>query len=140
MASKAMEQAEKADFIYIMELVAGLIHENAKEKGFWEARDLVYYLFGEQHINHNERDRLLTESKLSSLCKVHEEISEAVDGIKKEEMSVKLPGFTSEEEELADAVIRILDYGRAHDLELSQAIVKKMEFNKSREYMHGKKS
>ena len=46
--------------------------------------------------------------------------------------------FSNLEEELADAVIRIMDYAFGKDLDVAGAIVAKMEYNESREFMHGK--
>jgi NTP pyrophosphatase (non-canonical NTP hydrolase) len=42
------------------------------------------------------------------------------------------------EEELADVVIRIMDYAFGHDFDVAGAILAKIEYNKSREFMHGK--
>ena len=46
--------------------------------------------------------------------------------------------YSSLEEELADTVIRIMDYAFGNDLDIAGAIIAKIEYNKSREYMHGK--
>ena len=43
------------------------------------------------------------------------------------------------EEEIADAVIRLLDLAGCYDIDLDWHVKAKMEFNKSRPYMHGKK-
>ena len=43
------------------------------------------------------------------------------------------------EDELADAVIRILDLAEARGIDLEWQIMKKLEYNKSRPYKHGKK-
>ena len=46
--------------------------------------------------------------------------------------------LSSVEEELADAVIRIMDYAFGKDLDVAGAIVAKIEYNSDREFMHGK--
>ena len=51
--------------------------------------------------------------------------------------SNKIIEFSNLEEELADAVIRIMDYAFGKDLDIG-AILAKLEYNKSREFMHGK--
>ena len=51
---------------------------------------------------------------------------------------IRLLSFSSLEEELADVVIRIMDYSFGKDLDIAGAILAKMEYNESREYMHGK--
>ena len=42
------------------------------------------------------------------------------------------------EAELADAIIRIMDFAQEYDLNLADAILAKHEYNKSRPYKHGK--
>ena len=41
--------------------------------------------------------------------------------------------------ELADVIIRCFDMAEYYGIDLEEAILKKMEFNKTRPYMHGKK-
>ena len=53
--------------------------------------------------------------------------------------SEKIPGFSKVEEELADAVIRILDFAGGRGLDLEGALVAKMRYNESRPYRHGGK-
>lgn len=53
--------------------------------------------------------------------------------------STKIPGFSSIEEEVADLVIRALDFSYCEKLDLSNAIAAKLEFNAKRPYRHGKK-
>ena len=52
--------------------------------------------------------------------------------------SAKIDGFTSEEEELADAVIRILDFAGRKGYRLGAAILAKHAYNLSRPRKHGK--
>jgi NTP pyrophosphatase (non-canonical NTP hydrolase) len=52
--------------------------------------------------------------------------------------SLKIPGFSQVEEELADLVIRAMDYAGAHDLALGAAIVAKHAYNVGRPIRHGK--
>jgi NTP pyrophosphatase (non-canonical NTP hydrolase) len=42
-------------------------------------------------------------------------------------------------EELADCCIRIFDYCGARKIDLEKTLLKKIEYNKSRPYRHGKK-
>ncbi len=66
------------------------------------------------------------------LCLIHSEISEAMEGERKDLPSDKLPGFLSVEEELADALIRIFDYAGARRLRIGEALQAKIAFNQSR--------
>ena len=61
------------------------------------------------------------------------EISEAMEGVRKNLMDDKLPHRKMVEVELADAVIRILDFAGAEGMDLEGAILEKIEYNKNRE-------
>lgn len=64
---------------------------------------------------------------------MHSELSEALEAMrnhgKKEELA----------EELADCCIRIFDYCGSRKIDLEKALLKKIEYNKTRPYRHGKK-
>ena len=94
------------------------IHDNNVKAGWWT------------DLNTGERkDRNVGEL----LCLVHSEISEAMEGIRKNLKDDKLPHRSMFEVELADAIIRIFDLAGAHNLDLGGAMKEKIEFNKSRE-------
>lgn len=67
------------------------------------------------------------------LCLVHSEISEAMEGYRKDLMDDKLNHRKMFEVELADALIRIFDLAGAHGLDLGTAMAEKRAFNKNRE-------
>lgn len=66
------------------------------------------------------------------LCLIHSEISEAMEGDRKNLMDDKLPHRQMREVELADAVIRIFDLAGAYGMDLGGAIAEKMAFNAQR--------
>jgi NTP pyrophosphatase (non-canonical NTP hydrolase) len=70
---------------------------------------------------------------------MHSELSEALEADRKNLPSDKLPDFSGVEEELADTMIRILDFSAANNLRLMEAIHAKMLFNLTRPYKHGKR-
>ena len=67
------------------------------------------------------------------LCLIHSEISEAMEGHRKNLPDDKLPHRSMVEVELADAVIRIADLAGALGLDLGGAIAEKMAFNAQRD-------
>lgn len=67
------------------------------------------------------------------LCLIHSEVSEAMEGHRKDLMDDKLPHRKQVEVELADAVIRIFDLAGAKGYDIGGALVEKLVFNNSRE-------
>jgi len=63
---------------------------------------------------------------------MHSELSEALEGIRKDAQDDHLPEFKSVEVELADALIRIFDYAGATNLRLGEAFVAKLAYNAQR--------
>lgn len=63
---------------------------------------------------------------------IHSEVSEALEGFRKNLMDDKLPHRSAVEVELADAVIRIADLAEFLGLDVAGAIDEKMEVNRNR--------
>jgi NTP pyrophosphatase (non-canonical NTP hydrolase) len=95
------------------------IHQTATSKGWWE------------------KDRDYPEL----LMLVVSELSEGLEGVRRSEprKSDKIPEFSEIEEELADAVIRIMDMCEHKGLRLGEAMIEKMKYNDAREFRHGGK-
>lgn len=92
-------------------------HDNATEKGFWDD----------------------PKPFSESIALMHSELSEALEADRHgDPKSDHIPEFTGREEELADAVIRILDVSAHHGLRLGKAVLAKMAYNASRPRKHGK--
>lgn len=60
------------------------------------------------------------------------EIAEAMEGLRKNKMDSHLPHRKAEEVELADAIIRILDYSEAHGYDIGGAVAEKLIYNANR--------
>jgi len=108
-------------FRTVWDYVSGQVHKNAQEKGFWN--------MGIENRNKGEL-----------LCLMHSELSECMEAIRKPDIvDQHLPNLDPQAVELADCVIRIMDYGHAFGLDIAEAVVLKMQFNAKRPHMHGGK-
>jgi NTP pyrophosphatase (non-canonical NTP hydrolase) len=75
----------------------------------------------------------LIRNKGELLALIHSEISEALEGERKNLMDDKLPHRKMAEVELADALIRILDYSAGFGYDIEGAFREKMAYNATRE-------
>lgn len=66
------------------------------------------------------------------ICLMHSELSEAMEAVRKSKQDDHLPTRPGVEVELADAVIRIMDYCGARGLDLGGAMAEKMAYNATR--------
>ena len=75
----------------------------------------------------------IKRNKGELLALIHSEISEALEGERKDLMDDHLPHRKMAEVELADAIIRILDYAHAFGYDIQGALDEKMAYNAQRE-------
>jgi len=108
-----------------MRFVGNMCHELARESGWWTDLETGEILVT-SHIEKPKRN------VPEMLCLIHSEISEAMEGHRKNAMDDKLPTRYSLEVELADAVIRILDMGFGLGLDIAGAMAEKLEYNAHR--------
>ena len=70
---------------------------------------------------------------------MHSELSEGLEGLRKNLMDDKLPHRAMIECELADVIIRIMNYATQTNLDVAGALIEKAGYNLGRAYKHGDK-
>jgi len=76
----------------------------------------------------------------TALMLIVSELAEALEASRQgDTRSTKVPTISHIEEELADAMIRILDTAQEFKYNLGLAIKAKLEYNKTRQHKHGKR-
>ena len=94
------------------------VHLTAIEKGWW--------------------DRSRNELEIAAL--IHSEISEMVEAARHgDPPDDKIPEYSGVEAELADVIIRIMDFAVERKYNITGALIAKAEFNKTRPVRHGGK-
>lgn len=106
-------------FIHLIELLAVEIQHNSAAHGFWN-----------DGPNRN---------KPEMIALMHSELSEALEAIRNGyPYDQHCTSFDNLTIELADCIIRILDFCAGFNLPIGEAILVKHDFNKSRPHKHGK--
>jgi NTP pyrophosphatase (non-canonical NTP hydrolase) len=105
---------------------ARAIHQNARDHGWWDAPRSFGDIIA---LCHSELSEALEEYRNGQPPVYYPEAKEGGPRGKPEGLAV----------ELADCVIRILDYAGQAGIDLDAVLSEKHEYNKSRPYRHGGK-
>lgn len=93
-------------------------HGDMRANGFWD------------------KDRNDAETMMLIVC----EIAEATEALRHgNPPDDKIPAFSGLEAELADVVLRVMDYSGGRGLRVPEALLAKMGYNRTRPYRHGKR-
>lgn len=104
----------------IYQLSAGLF-KWFQHQGFWPKN------WGSEDHDHSNRDM----RKAEKLALIHSEVSECLEAVRKGDTQ-------NEAEELADVLVRVLDYAGGFNIDLAGAFHKKMLANYQRPFRHNK--
>jgi NTP pyrophosphatase (non-canonical NTP hydrolase) len=123
---------------HYIDSLAGDIAQWAQDKGFWDVPTSIRLHMSSSVDVHEYVTRLIKSQKLMLM------VTEIVEGFEAIRQNADAPSehigeFTAEEEEIADTIIRLLDYAGHHRLRLGAAIDAKMVFNTRRPHKHGKR-
>lgn len=121
MADLSTYTSLQMNFISAFDAVAREAQANSEAKGFWKDGQ--------------------TRNRGEMIALMHSELSEALEAIRKpNKKDDHLPDSDSVGLELADTVIRIMDYAAGFGINLGELIVLKMNYNSGRPAMHGGKA
>ena len=105
-------------------------HGAAHRAGWWNHGKTGYDLKRVVSKPEGPLEELLAGALIAQkLCLIHSEVSEGMEGARKNLPDDKLPHRSMLEVELADAIIRAFDLAGAMGMDLGGAIAEKMAFN-----------
>lgn len=111
-----------------VDFLVELSHGASLRAGWWRDMKTGQDYITEVRSNSRFGKALVAEK----LALVHSEISEGLEGHRKNKLDDHLPGRPMLEVELADAIIRICDLAGALGLDLGGALADKLEYNAQR--------
>jgi NTP pyrophosphatase (non-canonical NTP hydrolase) len=125
--------------------LAQKVHQNAKDKGFFEKEKNIGEMLA---LIHSEVSEALEADRKDRYCKISPMFLAGLadknygssfydDERAKEHFELYVKNTF--EDELADIVIRVMDLAAFKGIDLEQHIKAKMRYNSMREKMHGKK-
>lgn len=121
----------KEEKIAALNTLAAGINIWAYGKGFWDSQ------IDDGNLSPAQRMEFLRLQKGQKIALIMSELAELLEGLRAD-IESGLPGFTNEEEEVADTIIRCLDYAGQYQLRIGEAVMAKIAKNQDRPHKHGK--
>lgn len=76
-----------------------------------------------------DENGIANRNKGEAIALMHSELSEALEGVRKNKMDEHISDLSSEVVEMADVIIRILDYCAGFNLPIGEALRRKIAYN-----------
>lgn len=118
--------------------IASEIHQANVNKGFWESENIINklaaYNFPEEEIQAVQK-----AFKAQRLMLIVSELSEALEADRKDLQDNHLPEHKGLDVEIVDGMIRKFDFCGGYKIDIDRIMAEKLEYNKNRPYLHGKK-
>lgn len=118
-----------------LDLMAKEVYQNNVAKGFWEDEERTINIIDAEGFDFTAAKKAFNAQRIALM---HSELSEALEADRKDLMDDKLPQYKGLYVELADTLIRILDFCGRHGVPLGEIVQAKLEYNKTRAFKHGK--
>ena len=118
--------------------IATVIHQANVDQGWWQDLYDVLDCIDVAHVNPRSEECLLMKRKvelwfeMSKAALIHSEVSEMVEGMRKNIMDSHLTHREADEVEGADALIRLLDLMSARGCDIGGATDEKFAYNQER--------
>jgi hypothetical protein len=134
-----MASSEENLILSAIKILTAELHLNSLDKGFWDEEDALLEKCHENTKLYRRVKQLFNAEKIALM---HSELSEGLEGCRKdgEILDTHCPDFLNIEIEMADAIIRILEFCQRRNFRIGDALIAKHNFNLTRERMHGKNS
>lgn len=123
--------------VTVFDHLAERINRWAQGKGFWDRPDRLRALCAnDPEVKHYVENLVKSQKQMLVVT----EGAELIEGLRKptEANDHDPEAFTNEEVEVADQIIRLLDYAGEYKLRIGQCLLAKMVKNEARPHRHGK--